>query len=432
MPEEELQQTEEIEQQQGSVANAKQKDDLIKKAKKATRVFKFMSASPALFWILMITFVIFLLISVVSIVGSMSGQNGGDPSAQYGINGRDFYGARMVYKDDEKANAQMVEDYVTLVENSVSEVQKINSVTVSGATYNLTLNINILFPEEDYDYSTFNETTFSTEYATLYLLIKDIAQIVYLADNGTAYSGETLIDCFKDIKYFGFANYEAISNKLVEKISANTTISVKDSGGNDVALTTEIQNAFTNQVTTNLTSANFKEKYSLRTEKLFVKDYILNGADEMISNVKKENYVAMIFMPKKNVTFKKFSFQISNTNFENFTISITANGTEIPVETDGANISFDEGSEAYVYSTSSNLNINAEMFDEDIDETNLNALSEEKSLFEIANSFVNYSTYLKAKADDNSVLTIKQNGVVVNLSNIEAFNIVEFETVWNA
>ena len=139
----------------------------------------------------------------------------------------------------------------------------------------------------------------------------------------------------------------------------------------------------------------------------------------------------MIFMPKENVKFTKLSFQVSNTNFENFTISITANGTEIPIETDGANLSFEAESEVYVYSTSSNLNINAQKFT-DIDETNLNALSEEKSLFEIVNEFANYSTYLEAKTDENSndFLTIKLNGVVVNLSNTEAFNIVEFETAY--
>ena len=433
---EELQQNEIIQQeqqeQQNALAkqqtNANKKADLIKKAKKASRAFKLMSASPALFWILLMALIIFIIICVVSVLGSMTGQNGEDPSAQFGIKGKDFYGARMVYKDDNKANTQMVEDYVLLVDNSILEVQKINSVIVSGGTYNLTLSINILLPEEDYDYSAFDETTFSTEYAMLYSLIRDVAQIVYTADNSITYSGETLIDCFKGIKYFGFANYEAISNKLIETISAYTTISVKDSGGNDVALTTEIQNAFTNQVRTNLTKPEFLEKYSLRTEKLFVKDYILTGEDEMMKNIKKQNYVAMIFMPKNNVEFTKLSFQISNTNFDHFTIGITANGTEVQIETDGQNISFDESSKAYIYSTSSNLNINAQKFT-DIDETNLNALSEELSLYEIANSFANYSTYLEAKADTD-ILTIKQNGVVVNLNNTEAFNIVEFETAY--
>jgi len=43
----------------------------------------------------------------------------------------------------------------------------------------------------------------------------------------------------------------------------------------------------------------------------------------------------------------------------------------------------------------------------------------------------NYETYLTTPAGE-SYLTIKKNGVVVNVSNTEAFNLVEFETSWQS
>jgi len=428
-------------QQKRTVKQAKQfpnlKNDIrainsMLSANKVKNAMKGISSLPLLKFFIVFGLLLFLFISVLAIFSALTGDGGEEPSAQFGIKGADFYGARMVYADDEKATEQMVEDYVLLVENSIDEVEKVSDVTVSGVTYNLTLNINILLPEDDYNYSTFNETTFSTEYSTLYEIIKEVAEIVYLADNGTAYSGSTLVDCLNGITYFGFANLPEVTATLAEDISQVTNItSVKDGAGNDATLTTEIQNAFINQVQTNLTSVDFQNKHSVRTAKLFVKDYILTEDSEMISKIKKQNYVAMIFMPKKDVSFTKLSFQISNTNFENFTISITANGIEIPIETDGANVSLNE-KEAYIYSTSSNLNISAQEF-ADIDKTNLNALSEDISLLEIVKSFDDYSPYLETKTDENSIdfLTIKQNGVVVNLGNSETFNIVEWETLWS-
>jgi hypothetical protein len=80
------------------------------KANKLRSFSKLMSASPALMTIFMYGFFIFLIIVVVASVGSIfswlfGGETGGNVA--FGVTGDDFYGVRMVYQDDEKANKQI-------------------------------------------------------------------------------------------------------------------------------------------------------------------------------------------------------------------------------------------------------------------------------------------------------------------------------------
>lgn len=432
-----------------TVKDAKKHENLAKDIKKINMVLainkvkktmKMMSSSPAFFYVFMGILIIFLIICVVAIVGSMmpwlfpddeNSKNGA--SAMFGITGKDFYGARMVYTDDDLAAKSIIEDYVELVENGISEAESITSATASasGESLSVVLTVNIELPNEEYDYSQFNETTFMSEYGVLYSTVYEIAKIVYKADNGTDFAGGSLTDCVNGILYFGYGDMTEISNYLIPVIVQNSTFV----SSNDTEGKLDQVNDINPLIENKLTTLYGNTKYSTRTEKLFVKDYILTGEDDMMKNISQQNYIAFIFMPKKNVNFTKFSFSVGNADLTNFEIELTNNGDKVNISKDDFDFSIEENSskQSYIYSSGLFTNESAGVFT-DIDTNNLSALAEGLSLFDIVDSVDNYSTYLETKTDANSVqyLTIKQNGVVVSLSNTEAFSFVEFETKWNA
>jgi len=322
-----------------------------------------------------------------------------------GITGKDFYGARMVYKNDELAARVMIEDCVNLVESGIEETKTISS----------SVNINIELPEEDYDYLTFDETEFQKDYPVLYSTIFDVAKVVYKADNSNDFAGLNLLECANGILYFGFSQSfmpdmaDIITNAIITNISGEVNAS---------------------QIKSKLDSLYSQPKYDIRTEKLFIKDYILVG-EERIKDVPQENYVAFIFMPNKDVTFKQFSFSVGNADMNEFTINLANNGSEIEIKKDNVSLgNKDDEKQTYLYMTKK-VNINASIFN-DIDISNIHALSEGLSLFDIVERIDNYTLYLDQTTGENSIqyLTFKKNGVVVSLSNKEAFNFVESETIW--
>ena len=401
---------------------------------KAKLTMKTISSSPALYYVFIGALILLLIICVVAFIGSImpwlfpedeEGGTGGTVNSQFGIKGSDFYGARMIYKDDEKSAVAIIEDYVELVENGIEETKTITSA--SGTS--VTLEVNIALPAEDYDYLTYDETTFKSEYPVLHTTVLDIAKIVYKADNSVDYSGLNLLECVNGILYFGYGQtvMADVSKIVTDAIVNNTTYEISGEGEIDKA------NDLDPQITQKLETLYSNTKYHTRTEKLFVKDYILAGDDKMMENISKENYVAFIFMPKKNVSFSKCSFSVGNADLSEFTINMANNGSAITLTKDNFDFGTEDTGNTFIYTTGENKNISVDTFT-DIDTNNLNALSEGVSLFDIVeNEDINYSTYLETKTETGvEYLTIKQNGLVVSLSNKEAFNFVEFETMWQA
>ena len=329
-----------------------------------------------------------------------------------GINGKDFYGARMVYKDDDLAAKSIVEDYVHIVEKGINETK----TSITGVS----LEINITLPAENYDYSTFEETEFQTAYPVLYSTVFDIAKVVYKIDNSADFAGTTLIECISGIAYFGFDQtfMPDISKVVANAISSNITTS----DGSDVSA----------EINSTLNMLYSQAEYNIRTEKLFVKDYILFGEEDTIKNVSTENYVAFIFMPRKNVTFTSLSFTAGNININEFSISLSNNGTNVPIKKDDVDLSDDEDEtkQSCTYITNK-INISANAF-VDIDSENISALREGLSLFDIVENVDNYELYLEQTTGENSqqYYTFKKNGVIVSLEHSEKFNFVEAETKW--
>lgn len=400
---------------------------------------KTMSMSPAMFYVVIGALIILLVIAVVAFVGSImpylfpddeGNGNGGTTSSAFGITGQDFYGGRMVYKDDEKSRLAIIEDYVALVELGITEAKTISTISSGGSEISVTIEVNIQLPNEEYDYSTFDEATFQAEYSVLYSTIFDIAKVVYKIDNGTDYANTTLLECVDGILYFGYGQTAMIDiNKIInDAIIANSTVTATD--GTTINKTTEVDPLISSKIE----ELCLNEKYHLRAEKLFVKDYVLSGEDKM-KDISKENYVAFIFMPNKNVTFTKFSFSVGNADLTELTMKLTNNGNEINLKKDDFDFSNDEDSskQAFIYLTNENLSVSAGVFN-DIDVNNLGALSEGMSLFELIKNVDDYSIYLETKTNETSgeYLTIKKNGVVLELNNKEEFSFSEFETTWQS
>jgi len=383
---------------------------------------KVMSTAPSWYYLGIGALIVVAIICVICIMASvMSWLFPGEDlgfSNEFGIKGKDFYGARVVYKDDELAKQSLVEDYIGLIETGVETAE-------TTVLTNTKLVLNLELPEEEFNY-----LELSTTYPQIYNTVYEISKIVYKVDNGS--QATDFEQSLQGIKYFGLVSVDEnnngvndITEKVQDLIIANSTFEKLDEGQADLTAT-DIENAQTT-IKTAVGSQLSAEKYFLRTEKLFIKDLIIEEDDKGLSKLEKKNYLAFIFMPKKNVEFSKLSFAIGAENLTNFTITLKNNGSEINLKKDDADYG-DETMQSFIYVA--NSNVNAEVFT-DIDTSNLNALSEGMSLFDIVENDLNYSTYLENKTEGTiSYLTYKQNGVIVSLHNDQEFNFGEFETTW--
>ena len=398
--------------------------DLMIAANHGKNVSKLMSIAPIIPYILIGGLIVFMLFAVVAAIGAIAGEPGENSNSQYGVTGEHFYGVRMVYDDEEEATKNIIEDYVEMLKNSAESVKQINGVAVDSEPYGVAIELNLAIPNEDFDYSSFDETTFSVDYKATYDIVKVIAEKTYEIDNGEAYTGSTLVECVNGIKFFGVEKSETATvvsgelNKLITFTATNA-----DGAVTDETILSKIKTEIEKQVETKISDL-FNNKYTLRTEKLFVKDYILESESSRVSNIPAENYVAMIFMPKVNVEFTKLSFVASNADVTNFKISINGNDFS-----NGENIAVQSGQQAWMYEYNALTNPTATAFT-DIDTNNLSALSNGLSLFDILElENVDHTFYLET-VDENPYLTLKRNGVIVDVENDQPFNFVEYETYY--
>ncbi len=357
--------------------------------------------------------------------------------SEFGITGKDFYGARVVYKDDEKATTAIIEDYVELVETGITKAQAITTITKDEKTFEISVTINITMPAQDFKYEDFNEEQFKTSYADLYNVIYNIAKTAYKADNSADYTGTSLVECVNGVKYFGFNetvmsavketnNADAVSivDLVLEKSTFGITKTPTVEEGE--TLPTVEKADIDAKIKEELTTMFGAEKYNQRAEKLFIKDIILEGAEAKIKNLGEENFVAFIFMPKTNVTFNSISFTVAADSLKDFTLKLTNNGNEISLQKDDSMVI--ESSEIFFYLSDENLSESVNAY-ADIDTNKLNALSNGASLFDIVeNEELDYTKYLET--NENGVLTAKKNGMVAEMSNPEKFSFSEREVVW--
>ena len=355
--------------------------------------------------------------SILSIFGGGTGSTDKGLTSSFGITGEKFYGARLIYEDEEQSKADMLKNFAGILGEVESAVESANG----------DIDITINLPADDFSYLTLDETAFSAEYPQAYQIMFDLSNLIAENDlvEGEAL-GTTMSENLNLIKYFGYNSQltPEMANLISTYINDNDLYAVENS--DETTDTSTIESLITSE-TLNVLS---EEKYNVRTEKLYVKDYILEGENTM-QNVPKENYKYMIFMPKQNVTFTYFSFVLVDID-ENFELNMQSDSNNINFK--GEQFTSDsEGGVSYLYESSSNLNIPASTFT-DIDVSNLNALTAGLSVYDIVNSELNseiYLTDLSAEnivTTDSNIKTLKVNGLNVEFNSDSEFYFIEYMT----
>ena len=385
---------------------------------------KSMSAGSSVPYILIFALILVVAVFVIAALGSLlSFLSGDDPSdgtasAQFGVNGEDFYGVRVVYTDSELAEIEIVENYINTIQNAVESIESED------------LDITIDFPAEDFDYSTLDLEAFASDYASAYQIFARVVDTIYRQDaesmGDTANDELTIQEKIDAIRYFGL-NLD-LANEIAGVISSHIndqdlyTIQSDEETGEDIL-------AVEQQIADGIL-LYFTENDFVRLEKYFIKDYIFESAEDMMENIIAEEYVAMIFMPKTQVQFSRFSFIVSLTNLDTFNLYVQQ-GSEIVNFTSEQLTSAEDGAESNLYSSADNLNLTAQVY-ENIDINNLNYLSAGMSLLDILNGEIDYNIYLNTATnqEEEVILTFKQDGVITYFEAEDDFIFVEYETSW--
>ncbi len=424
--------------------------DIVKQVRKikpseVVKLEQIMNAKKQAFWakvksvlatagpfLLIFGLVLLLIILVLAILASIfpwlfGGDANSTGSSPYGIKGNDFYGLRAIYKDEDRAKTDLTTNYS---ETLAEMVKYLNDDASLKITVKLTL------PEAGYNYE-----NFETDYAETdaYKIVKEMAGVVYSADNAVDYSSITELDLnnrLAGIKYFGYnqAIVQEIADKVANYLTSNSLIgldNVEVEGGEDLSMPSA------EQISTAL-NTYFGTKTLARAEKLYVKDSILTGDDAYVEGITKQNYIALIFMPKRNVTFTSLTFSISGvTDISRLKITLS-NGTELTPTV------YLEGNDAdtTIYQVSYSNPISASAF-ADLDAENINALASGLSVYSIlTDESLNALTYLtlqESETETENLYTLKTDGVGINfeflpdaegLLNEYAFMATQFETIW--
>ncbi len=319
------------------------------------------------------------------------------------MTGSNYYGIRTIYIDDEQARADLLNEYVVIVENVVDSIESKEN------DYSLTININI---PTNYDYLKFNESTFANEYPELYQLLagnganNGIIDIVYALDNPDGTISDTMSQ-LDNIKYFG----------LSSDMNSEIAILIKDYiNSNDLYTTnTEDESSVDDSSIESMISTTIDEYFNnattIRAEKLYVKDYIF-AEDGGINNLLQEDYIMAIYMPKMNVTLTDLEMNVGGKDIDlnEFSITITDGTTNVVMESE----ILDEELGAYYFSAEG-FNLSATTFT-NIDVNNLGHLSAGVSTWDIiyasqkGESDFNIYLEINTGTTEDSVYSIKKNG----------------------
>lgn len=444
--------------------------DLIMKQKQQAFHAKVKSVvAPAIPFLLFLLLAIFIIMIVVVIVGTMfpwlfpddENGSGGGASSPFGMKGTNFYGGRVVYKDETLSQNGLVEQYVDIIETSVGNLQNSTLThTINNGeedvTYNVKLTINIALPsnavgeeatiqgeaesEENagYNFEELDLTQFAVDFPEVYAMVESMAKVCYKIDNGADAETVELTAILDGIKYFGFtaemlgSNFDSTEDTIIEIVYNylynNNLIILEEKSPTDTQYTTatnvvldDVAEKIQNSLTT--TFARFS---TVRTEKLFVKDFILSGDDSYMEGIQKENYVALIYMAKNNYNFDYVSYMITLDSTAEFSMKVFVGGGEISLsKSDGENWADEDATDlTYTYTSSKSLNKTVET-STIIDTNNLNMLENACSLYRLVRladeKGSDYNIYLESSADSPEVLTYKKGNMYVEFDSTTEF-----------
>lgn len=357
---------------------------------------------------------LFIIIAVVAFINLImpwlfNGDGKQEMSSPYGPTGADYYGVRMIYKDDEQASSDLAKDYTSTLRSITDAIDNDTSLT-------LTLKLNL--PAENYAFD--NLASFETEYNETFELVKIIADEIYKVDHKDAPTPPTgLLNTLNGIKYFGYGESatEQLKTKIPNYIFTQNLYNYTAPDGETT--TPDILKYLTEKVDLVLSA----DEYSIRTEKVYVKDYVLAGDDAYLENIPAKNYVAMVIMPKSNLTLTKCSFNITDIDTSTFEISIENEENPISLTSEVWDNGEMSGKIIYQYTASQNISLVAS-------QNTLNDSVNGISLFNIyKDNAINNENYLKTETDENNVSyqTFVAGGCVVYTTSNQPFLIAPYE-----
>ncbi|MCQ2556207.1 MAG: hypothetical protein MJ149_02635 [Clostridia bacterium] len=325
----------------------------------------------------------FFFTSIGAFFDSIFGGGGGSSdtaNSQFGVQGTDFYAVRTVYKDDEQATKDIVEDYISYVSGSVA---KAKARIEENPDYSLTITLEI--PTESIAENVLDET--KEEFGALRTVLGYLVEEAYLYDNPSG-PLNGLTDRVNAIKYMGIDEYLKTQFTTILTDTANGkglyqyfTVEDKEHTPIDV---TETVNTSVNEV--------MSEAKLARTEKLYIKDYVLDGEGRM-SDIAKEQYLAAIFLPRRNLTFTQLYVAVWNTDRSNFEMHIV-NGDSTYEFTNIYEVDAQAYPGKYCYETNSSFSVPATAF-----APGLEVKAGEQSLLSIAKEATAGASYLEQKTN---------------------------------
>lgn len=214
-----------------------------------------------------------ILVIAIAVNQNVDVENGQFATAA-GISGDKFYGARYIYYDDEKAVQELESNYQNLVVDLVTRIDEINGI---DATIQLTWT--------------------GDRPAELTQMIKVVAD---QTDNSDEVF-DSLYDHLEIVDHFGYTGTELdnIQSALLKYIKENNIFDIDEE-----VFTSNFDDIYNTIFDTNYSSLNVVAPL------YFVQDVILESDDAMLETMPEKNYVAMIFMPKEEVTIEEINFML--------------------------------------------------------------------------------------------------------------------------
>lgn len=328
-----------------------------------------------------------------------------------GVDYDKFYGTRVVYQDEQEANEELIAEYDRIIDKIIDRIEL---VTINGAG---NIDITIPMPSSRYlDYA--GEETIdhlAERYPKYHTLMMKMVGIVYEFDKqDPEFTPTTLSEYLSNIGHFGFSEdmIEPLQIAVYDYLNNNKTFVSQESASepNETSLGSTIDYAVTSEINVDIVG---------QMDKLFIRDHIFTEEDKKMTRIYPNDYLYMIFMPKEDVAFNRFSFYAHGIG-DDFDIKVAYNGNDIRFTREYA---FDvEDEPVWLYKSDDGLNVDLPVQDYsgDLD------LSKGMSLFDIVNQSEDVTKYL---IDENGIYTVPKPNMYIEFTSNESFMFAEYETV---
>lgn len=243
---------------------------------------------PNIQWIgIVVAFLLIAVLALALILSSVAAaQQSGGLESLYGADGKDHYGVRLIYKDEEQEKEEIIKNFTSVLGETLENAE---------ATFNLDGSLDITLEIATTD----EDVTIPEEGTDEYTVVKNIALAVNNIDGGGASASNTMEEIASGITYFGIAGQEmqadvaeAIYTYINENNAYTYTYTGTSSQPEEDAIETLIAEIITNYI---------KTTYNTRTEKLFVEDVMFKSSEDHLKVTSARNYIAMIYLNKNVV-----------------------------------------------------------------------------------------------------------------------------------